>query len=159
MVRRISSVLIIAFLLFSSILYAQPKSFNAAAGADLYVQPSVTIGINGQYKISKEFAVKGFVNFTDDFGLLGISGNYLLPEIDNYYQPYLFLSLASMRAKTNDSGTAFALGGGVNYFLFKRSPMYTNIEFGYIIMPDLEGVSIGVPLLISVGFRYAFSLK
>lgn len=158
MIRRISPLFIIPFLLFSSILFAQPKSFNAAAGADLYVQPSVTIGINGQYKISNEFAVKGFVNFTDDFGLLGISGKYLLPETKTY-QAYLFLSLASMRAKTNESGTAFALGAGVNYFLFKKSPLYTNIEFGYIIMPDFKGVSIGVPLLISVGIRYAFSLK
>lgn len=158
MIGRNIPLFIITFLLFTSILFPQPKSFNAAAGADLYVQPSVTIGINGQYKISKEFAVKGFVNFTDNFGLLGIAGNYLLPEVKTY-QAYLFLSLASMRAETDDSGTAFALGAGVNYFLFKKSPLYTNIEFGYIIMPDLEGVSIGVPLLISVGIRYAFSLK
>lgn len=148
------SVLNILFTLSIFAQQIQEKQF--AAGVDLALMPSVSFGIGAQYNINSQFTVKGNLGLSGTFKVTRLSGQYKLGFLGTK-QPYVYAMFGSMSHNSTSKGT-FGLGIGVNYFMHPKIPVYGMLEFGYMSMPDFEDVVKGIPLSISLGLKYGFSL-
>jgi hypothetical protein len=148
------SVLNVLFTLLISAQQIQEKQF--AAGIDLALMPSISFGIGVQYNINSKFTVIGNLGLSGDFKVTGISGQYKLGFLGTK-QTYFYAMFGSMSHNSTSKGT-IGLGIGVNYFMHPKIPIYGMLEFGYLSMPDFEDVVKGIPLSISLGLKYGFSL-
>ena len=148
------SVLCIFLPLSVSAQKIQEKQF--AVGTDIALLPSISFGITAQYNINSQFTVKGNFGLSGALKVSGISAQYKLVFLDTK-QPYVYAMFGSM-SHNSASKRTFGLGIGVNYFFNPKIPFYGTFEVGYMSIPDFDDVVKGIPLSISAGLKYGFSL-
>ncbi len=146
--------LFLIFFLSQAIAQVNEKQF--AGGIDLALLPSISFGVSGLYNINSQFAVKGNLGLSGSMKVTGIFAQYKIGNMDNK-QAYIYAMVGSMSHNSASKGT-FGLGIGVNYFIHPQLPLYGMLEVGYISIPDYEDVVVGIPLSISAGLKYGFSL-
>ena len=147
-------VLSILFTFSASAQQIQEKQF--AAGTDLALLPSVSFGLSAQYNINSQFTLKGNLGLSGSLKVTGVSAQYKFGLLDTK-QPYIYAMFGSMSHNSASKGT-FGLGIGVNYFIHPQLPLYGMFEVGYMSIPDFDDVVKGIPLSISAGLKYGFSL-
>lgn len=145
------------------ISYGQIKEKPFAAGINCGITPGLTFGVGLDYNIDNNFGVKGVLNLSGDMGVSGISGIYKLSHLGNNL-PYIYITIGSMSRNNNSNNSSsskgtFGLGLGVSYYALVNTPLFAFLEFGYVSIPSFEDVKVGLPISISVGLRYGFSLK
>lgn len=154
--KKFYFILVVSIILTTSASAQQIQEKQFAAGAELALMPSVSFGINAQYNINSQFTVKGNLGISGTLKVTGISAQYKLGFLDTK-QPYIYAVLGSMSHNSASKGT-FGLGIGVNYFIHPQLPLYGMFEVGYMSIPDFDDVVKGIPLSISAGLKYGFSL-